>query len=598
MKKKKMKKQTVAFIVALLFTQQGLAFANQETDPYSMDSVLVTATRYLTRDVDIPAATEIFTKQKIEEMGAQNAMEVIQNIPGFTLTASPTGNTYVGFRGMAKDNVLILINGIPLNQEGNYDLESISSAAIERIEVVKGGSSVLYGTMASAGVVNIIMKKNLPNRIVVGAGDMGQKKATANMQIGKLGIIYDHLYSQNRGKIYQSSPTAFYTGDKLNRDSMNLRYDFDKHLNLQYMYTEKISDATQWNAVTNKILSSFHSVVKYNGGQLNYTNNDLKITAFGRNRDWQFNTTTHQQGSNVGLDVQNKWVFDKYSLIAGGYYENEEAENINNGVWFKNSRKNIAAFARVETDLSKQTKLFFGAREAFIENAGTEFCPQLQILHKLNVNESLYTNINKSFRAPTLSEQYGFSATQLINPDLRPESGWSYEIGWKKQLDPSRLVKLDVYHMQIHDRIYSAKQNDKTIYLNAPSYKNTGVEVSYEQKLNNRYSWGLAASYSDPMQQNSASTAWERTDYRLGISANIGYSYKKFLADIYANYVGMRAGDVSPLLNVNLLVRYKVSKQDSVYLKVNNLLNREDFRTATGSLLEQRNWMLSYEHAF
>jgi len=598
MRKRKMKKQIVAIVVAMLAAQPMPALAGQTEDQYSMDSVLVTATRYRTRDVDIPSATEIFTKEKIEEMGAQNAMEVIQNIPGFTLTASPTGNTYVGFRGMAKDNVLILINGTPLNQEGNYDLESISTAAIERIEVVKGGSSVLYGTMASAGVVNIITKKNLTNRIVVGAGDVGQKKVTTNLQVGKLGVMYDHLYSQNRGKIYQSSPTAYYTGDKLNRDSINLRYDFDNHLNLQYIYSEKISDATQWNTLTNKIMSSFHSTVKYNVGQLNYTNKNLKISAFGRNRDWQFNTTTHQQGRNFGLDIQNKWVFDKYSLIAGGYYEDEEAENLNNNVWYKNKRKNAAAFARVETDLSKHTKLFVGAREAFIENAGTEFCPQLQILHKLNTNESLYANINKSFRAPTLSEQYGFSATQVINPDLRPESGWSYEIGWKKQLDPTRLVKLDIYHMQINDRIYSTKQNGLTIFLNAPSYKNTGVEVSYEQKLNTRYSWGLAASYSDPMQQSSTSTVWERTDYRLGINANLGYSYKKFMANIYANYIGMRAGDVSPLLNVNLLVRYKVNERDNIYLKVNNLLNREDLRTATGSLLEQRSWMLSYEHTF
>jgi iron complex outermembrane receptor protein len=364
------------------------------------------------------------------------------------------------------------------------------------------------------------------------------------------------------------------------------------------MYSEKISDATQWNAVTNKIVSSFHSVVTYNVGQLNYSNDNLKISLFGRNRDWQFNTTTHQQGKNYGLDIQNKWSFAKYSLLAGAYYENEEAENLNNNVWYKNKRNNAAAFARVETDLSKQTKLYIGGREAYIENAGSEFCPQLQILHKLNQNESIYANINKSFRAPTLSEQYGFSATQLINPDLRPESGWSYEMGWKKQISAGRLLKLDVYHMQIHDRIYAAKQNGLTIYQNAPGYKNTGVEISYDQKLNNRYSWGLAASYSDPMQQSSTSSAWARTDYRLGITANLGYSIKNVSANLFATYMGVRADDVAPLLSINLNVRYKMTDRDSIYLKINNLLNREDLRTATGSLLEQRSWLLSYERSF
>ena len=77
-----------------------------------------------TRDLEIPAATEIFDQKKIEKLGANNVMEVVRNIPGFTLTASPTGKTYVGFRGVSKDNVAILVNGIPLNQDGNYDLES------------------------------------------------------------------------------------------------------------------------------------------------------------------------------------------------------------------------------------------------------------------------------------------------------------------------------------------------------------------------------------------------------------------------------------------------------------------------------------------
>lgn len=140
----------------------GTAFADNaqnNIERFELDPVLVTATRYETRDIEIPAATEIFDQEKIERLGANNVMEVVRNIPGFTLTASPTGNTYIGFRGVSKDNVAILVNGIPLNQDGNYDLESISTDIIDRIEVVKGGSAVLYGSNASAGVINIITNK-------------------------------------------------------------------------------------------------------------------------------------------------------------------------------------------------------------------------------------------------------------------------------------------------------------------------------------------------------------------------------------------------------------------------------------------------------
>ena len=147
MMKKSLSKSTL--MVALISGSViwgGTAFADKqqnEIERFELDPVLVTATRYETRDLEIPAATEIFDQEKIERLGANNVMEVVRNIPGFTLTASPTGNTYIGFRGVSKDNVAILVNGIPLNQDGNYDLESISTDIIDRIEVVKGGSAVL-----------------------------------------------------------------------------------------------------------------------------------------------------------------------------------------------------------------------------------------------------------------------------------------------------------------------------------------------------------------------------------------------------------------------------------------------------------------------
>ena len=105
---------------------------------YELTPVLVTANRYSTPDLKIPAATEVFTQEKIKQLGAQTVMDVVKNIPGFSFTASPTGNQYVGFRGLGRNYTAILVNGIPLGQDANYDLDAISTDTIERIEVVKG----------------------------------------------------------------------------------------------------------------------------------------------------------------------------------------------------------------------------------------------------------------------------------------------------------------------------------------------------------------------------------------------------------------------------------------------------------------------------
>lgn len=104
---KKMVNSAVA-LGCMLFAAPVMA--HEALNEYVLDPMMVTAARYEKRDVDIPAATEIYDQQKIEKLGANNVMEVVKNIPGFTLTASPTGNTYIGFRGIAKDNVAILVN--------------------------------------------------------------------------------------------------------------------------------------------------------------------------------------------------------------------------------------------------------------------------------------------------------------------------------------------------------------------------------------------------------------------------------------------------------------------------------------------------------
>ena len=190
----------------------GTVFADNvrnNIESFELDPVLVTATRYETRDLEIPAATEIFDQKKIEKLGANNVMEVVRNIPGFTLTASPTGNTYVGFRGVSKDNVAILVNGIPLNQDGNYDLESISTDIIDRIEVVKGGSAVLYGSNASAGVINIITnKKQGTNKVLIGWGDKNKFKGAVNVATDKLILPFMMAPAAKYPKIIMTMPAT------------------------------------------------------------------------------------------------------------------------------------------------------------------------------------------------------------------------------------------------------------------------------------------------------------------------------------------------------------------------------------------------------
>lgn len=575
--------------------------AHEALNEYVLDPMMVTAARYEKRDVDIPAATEIYDQQKIEKLGANNVMEVVKNIPGFTLTASPTGNTYIGFRGIAKDNVAILVNGIPLNQDGNYDLESISADIIDRIEVVKGGATVLYGSNASAGVINIITnKKAAKNKVLIGFGDKNKFKGAVNVATDKLQLSYSRQQSKDRGFVYKNSGASnYYTGDKLEKDSLNLQYAISDNLSLQYMYSKKVSDCSK--SVNGVYKPGFHSDIKYNFGQLRYVNDDLQATVFFRNRDWKFNTSTHQKGHNYGADLQDKFKLGNTMLTVGANYENENTKNSNNIEAAK--RDSAAVFFMTETEVSDKTKIFLGAREAYVEESGSKFCPQFQVMHSLGTDDNIYLNVNRSMRAPHVNEQWGTS-TQLMNPDLKAENGWNYEFGWKKKLAADELFKVNLYHMDINDRIYSQRNyngSGKSMFLNANKYRNTGVEVSYEKAASEKFSYNVGVSYGNP-EQKLAKGDWQRVDFKLGLHAGVGYNLGKTNANIYANYMSERINGVKPMLDLTLNVKQQITKNDALRFAVYNLLDRDDIRTGsssgTGAMLEERNWMLSYEHSF
>lgn len=575
--------------------------AHEALNEYVLNPMMVTAARYEKRYVDIPAATEIYDQQKIEKLGANNVMEVVKNIPGFTLTASPTGNTYIGFRGIAKDNVAILVNGIPLNQDGNYDLESISADIIDRIEVVKGGATVLYGSNASAGVINIITnKKAAKNKVLIGFGDKNKFKGAVNVATDKLQLSYSRQQSKDRGFVYKNSGASnYYTGDKLEKDSLNLQYAISDNLSLQYMYSKKVSDCSK--SVNGVYKPGFHSDIKYNFGQLRYVNDDLQATVFFRNRDWKFNTSTHQKGHNYGADLQDKFKLGNTMLTVGANYENENTKNSNNIEAAK--RDSAAVFFMTETEVSDKTKIFLGAREAYVEESGSKFCPQFQVMHSLGTDDNIYLNVNRSMRAPHVNEQWGTS-TQLMNPDLKAENGWNYEFGWKKKLAADELFKVNLYHMDINDRIYSQRNyngSGKSMFLNANKYRNTGVEVSYEKAASEKFSYNVGVSYGNP-EQKLAKGDWQRVDFKLGLHAGVGYNLGKTNANIYANYMAERINGVKPMLDLTLNVKQQITKNDALRFAVYNLLDRDDIRTGsssgTGAMLEERNWMLSYEHSF
>lgn len=579
---------------------QGLA---ADSNVYQLGEVLVTANKYSETDLEIPAATEIITGKQIENMGAKSVMEVMKNIPGFVISESPFGNGNPGIRGIS-GHMSIMINGIPLNQDYYFQMGTLSAASIDRIEVVKGGSAVLYGSNATTGVINIITKKDNTNKIVIGAGDHNQRNISGYMNRNGLSIAYEHYGIKNAGILYKSVSTQ-YDQTNMYRDSINVNYTPNKNWNFMYLHSDRHSDVDTLNVQQMKKTGSYNSNTLYDVTQVTYSNKNLRATTYYQNRAWKYmynGRGGRDTGKSYGLDVVNKWNLSWTNLTVGSMFENESFKNLSGTTWVKRNRNYGAVYFLANTDLDNKTKLLVGAREVFTGDSGNMFCPSFQMLYKLSERSSAYINVNKSLRKPDLSKRYGSNATTLPNPDLRSEKAWTYETGWKKLVGEHGMWKFDVYHMEISDRIYSdyiPGSSKLKMNYNATKYKNTGIELSYDWTVNQGLSYNIGVSMSNPKQIAKRNLPWERAENRLSIHSDITYKVKNTSVNVYFNYAGQRVKHTAPMYSLDMNIQQRINRNDLVSLKISNVLNRDDYRGSTpGACMQDRNWMLSYEHRF
>ena len=198
---------TAAVLVSML--PGGLAFAEEALPLYTLDAVVVTATRTENDVKNVPASTQIITSSDIKKSGATNVRDAITDFANITMTKKVRGGGHeIIVRGMSTDKSLIMVNGHRVANEadgsglGNANaLDRINVDNIEKIEIVKGPSSALYGSEAMGGVINIITKGSKEAEVRTGlvnssedftnwwhldSGEIGKFSATLDMRFNKI----------------------------------------------------------------------------------------------------------------------------------------------------------------------------------------------------------------------------------------------------------------------------------------------------------------------------------------------------------------------------------------------------------------------------
>ncbi|WP_295920043.1 TonB-dependent receptor [uncultured Anaerovibrio sp.] len=193
-------KKYLSAAIALAIMAAGSSVFAADIADFGDEEVVVTATRTEKKDVDVPASTEVITAQDIKEMGAKSAADALSKVNGLSFKSFGQLNAAMGtmineinIRGI-DNGTLIMMNGVPISMRTKYDISAIPANIIDRIEVIKGAGTTLYGSQAMAGVVNIITKNDAEpfgGSATVGFGSQRQQLYSLNVNADKVSVYYN-----------------------------------------------------------------------------------------------------------------------------------------------------------------------------------------------------------------------------------------------------------------------------------------------------------------------------------------------------------------------------------------------------------------------
>jgi len=638
---------------------------DDETLPtYSLGEVVVTATRTQKRDIDVPAATTVITAEDIKKSGAANASDALEKVNGFVYKSfGPNGaamgamTNEVNVRGL-KGGALVLMNGNPIAWRGKYNLDQIPASQIERIEIVKGSGSVLYGSEAVAGVINIITKKKSTNEVHAGFGNYGQRSYGVTLGDDKFGFYYNYDKFGRRDKLtytdyeqarlHAQTRTDIYDIVKQNMGvtyRVNPRLDFQvgyyetegkysrtitavdnthgptaaQHIRIGEPYNRRKYETKQYITQLNYRDSKWKGSLFFNTGTLEFKGPSYFNSRTGlRTPNGRYHT--REKNMTYGIDMQRTWrVNPKSTAILGVDLMHERFADIPTDASTDNarySRNNWGVFGQWEQRFDERNTGIFGLRETWTTGAARgqnyhNLSASAQWLHKLNRENSVYLNVSQSFVMPTFAQMYPNNDRQMAAPNLRPQKGVNYEIGWKQKHN-GHSWKAALFHMRVKDNI-TARVNRiggraEYQYTNE-DFRNIGLELSNEIQGTHGFSYNWGLTWQNPQTKSSKKMlGWERTFGRIQLTGGVTYKKDKWTSSLSASYLADRVQSPSdapayrskPYLLTTWNTTYAPDENSELSLRVDNVLNRNDTTMHSGSeyYVAPINYLLSYSYRF
>ncbi len=576
-------------ILWLLLLLVNFSTAQNLKDTVKIDEVIVTGSKIEVSRKLVPISVSQISKQNIEHTGEINILPSInyyapsvfvtkRNILGFGVAAGGSGAISIrGTSGSPNTNVLVLIDGHPQYQGifGHPLPDAYVASDVEKVEIVRGPASILYGSNAMSGVINIITNKQHKNGFT---SNLGASYGSYNTQkyYGTIG------YKNNKLSVFasvnhdQTSGIRDNTDFEITNGYTKIGYQLNKHFQLTGDVSLAKFNADDNGSVYSEEPQPFNIDITRGKASLSIENRHKNVEGalklyhnFGTH---DLSDGWHSTDRNSGAMFYQTLQLFKGNKLTVGVDAKQYGGKGNKG---KEKDKlltvnEIAFYAYVQQRLVQKFSLSAGLRIENNSNYGNELVPMAGINYNPTDQTTFKASISKGFRSPTIMETYLFAP----NPDLTPERLINYEASWLQQFAKGRLeTELTVFLAKGSNIIQTVGQYPNMTRGNVGSFSNKGIEFASRLKATDKLMFHANYSYLDLSKVVVAAP-----EHQFNISAN--YTYKIFNVNLSAQHINKLHTAVQPKTTqdytlVNCRVSANILKHTNIYFIANNLLNEK-----------------------
>ena len=582
-----------------------------DTTTYKIDDVVITGTRYHSDIRHLPMTISVINQNKLIQNYQQSILPTLtEQVPGLFVTSRgllgygvSTGSAgSIKVRGIGSmADLLVLIDGLPqyAGLYGHPIADAYQTLLAERVEVLRGPASMIYGSNAMGGVVNIVTRQ------------MQQEGSTTNINLqgGSYGTFEANAINRvRRGKFF-SIVGANYgrtDGHRINSEFeqtsgfAKLSYDFTPNWILSGNANVTYFESSNPGEVSNPYIDDYMMITRgmtalsltnkyektsgairayYNWGHHHindgYHPGGAPRTSYYIHNDRMGGFSAYQnisllEGNNItlGLDYQH----------FGGHAWNKAMSDGSKTEIIDKSLNEVAGYIDLRQDLTEWVTLNAGVRLDHHSASGNEWVPQGGLTFRLPQQSELRAMVSKGFRNPTIRELYMY---RPANADLDPVRLMHYELSFKQRLFGNRFnYGINVFYLKADNMIQITMIEGKPLNINTGKTENSGLELEAAYHINKF--WNINGNYSFLHMSNPQLSAPEHKAY-----FGINYQKNRFLTNTGFQYIAGLYTDTGAneqkenFLLWNLTANYRIANGIHLFVKGENLLAQK-YETVMG----------------